>query len=37
MLACGGNRTKAAEQLGMSRRSLYNKLKRYGIGNNVGG
>jgi len=32
MLACGGNRTKAAEQLGMSRRSLYNKLKRYGIG-----
>jgi len=29
--ACKGNRTKAAEQLGMSRRSLYNKLKRYGI------
>ncbi len=33
MLACGGNRTRAAAQLGMSRRSLYNKLKRYGIGN----
>jgi len=31
MDACGGNRTKAADQLGMSRRSLYNKLKRYGI------
>ncbi len=31
MDACGGNRTKAAEQLGMSRRSLYNKLKRYSI------
>jgi len=31
MLACKGNRTKAALQLGMSRRSLYNKLKRYGI------
>ncbi|MCX7846997.1 MAG: sigma-54 dependent transcriptional regulator [bacterium] len=32
MLACGGNRTRVAEQLGMSRRSLYNKLKRYKIG-----
>ncbi|NLF40473.1 sigma-54-dependent Fis family transcriptional regulator [bacterium] len=31
MIACGGNRTKAAEQLGMSRRSLYTKLKRYGL------
>ena len=29
--ACKGNRTQAAAQLGMSRRSLYNKLKRYGI------
>ncbi len=29
--ACKGNRTQAASQLGMSRRSLYNKLKRYGI------
>jgi len=35
MLACGGNRTKVAEQLGMSRRSLYNKLKRYGIGEQI--
>ena len=31
MAGCDGNRTKAADQLGMSRRSLYNKLKRYGI------
>ena len=31
LAACKGNRTKAAEQLGMSRRSLYNKLKKYGI------
>lgn len=35
MLACGGNRTKVAEQLGMSRRSLYNKLKRYKIGEQI--
>jgi len=33
MLACDGNRTRAAEQLGMSRRSLYNKLKRYSLDN----
>lgn len=26
-----GNRTKAAQQLGMSRRSLYNKIKAYGL------
>jgi len=31
LAACKGNRTQAAAQLGMSRRSLYNKLKRYGI------
>ena len=31
LVACKGNRTQAAAQLGMSRRSLYNKLKRYGI------
>ena len=31
LTACNGNRTQAAAQLGMSRRSLYNKLKRYGI------
>jgi len=29
-----GNRTAAAEILGMSRQSLYAKLSRYGIGGN---
>jgi two-component system response regulator HydG len=28
---CEGNRTKAAKQLGISRRGLYNKLKEYGL------
>lgn len=36
MITCKGNRTKAAEQLGMSRRSLYNKLNRYGISKDIG-
>lgn len=27
----GGNRTKAAEKIGMSRRTLHRKLKRYGL------
>ena len=28
----GGNRTKAAERLGISRRTLHRKLNQYGIG-----
>ncbi len=28
---CKGNRTKAAEELGISRRTIIYKLKRYGI------
>lgn len=36
MVSCNGNRTRAAEQLGMSRRSLYNKLNRYGINKDLG-
>ena len=31
MMVSDGNRTKAAARLGMSRRSLYTKLKRYGL------
>jgi DNA-binding NtrC family response regulator len=27
----GGNKKKAAEVLGVSRRALYNKLKRFGL------
>jgi len=30
--ACQGNRRKAAEQLGIGLRTLYDKLKRYGMG-----
>ena len=29
--AVGNNRTRAAQILGISRRALYNKLRRYGI------
>ena len=29
----GGNRTRAAEKIGMSRRTLHRKLKKYGLGN----
>jgi two-component system response regulator AtoC len=31
MLACGGNRTKTAERLGISRRQLFDKLREYDI------
>ena len=31
----GGNRTKAAEKLGISRRTLHRKLNQYGIGKSV--
>jgi two-component system, NtrC family, response regulator AtoC len=27
----GGNRTKAAEELGISRRTILNKIKKYGL------
>jgi len=29
--ACGGNRTRAAEQLGVSRRTLHRKINEYGL------
>jgi transcriptional regulator with PAS, ATPase and Fis domain len=28
---CGGNKTQAARRLGLARKSLYNKMERYGI------
>jgi DNA-binding NtrC family response regulator len=28
----GGNKTKAAEKLGVPKTTLYNKMKKYGIG-----
>ena len=32
LAAEGGNRTRAAERLGMSRQGLLNKMERYGLG-----
>ena len=32
LIACGGNRAQAAEQLGIRRQLLYQKLERYGLG-----
>jgi two-component system response regulator AtoC len=32
----GGNRTKAAEELGISRRTMLNKIKKYGLGRGTG-
>jgi two-component system response regulator AtoC len=31
LLACGGNRTKTAERLGISRRQLFDKIRQYDI------
>ncbi|HSG29204.1 MAG TPA: sigma 54-interacting transcriptional regulator, partial [Candidatus Krumholzibacterium sp.] len=31
LISCGGNRKKAARQLGLSERTLYRRLKEYGI------
>jgi len=33
--ACGGNKAKAARQLGISEKGMYNKMKRHGIGRTV--
>jgi DNA-binding NtrC family response regulator len=34
--SCGGNRTRAAELLGVTRNTIINKLRAYGIGQNNG-
>jgi two-component system, NtrC family, response regulator AtoC len=31
LLACGGNRTKTAERLGISRRELFDKIREYDL------
>jgi DNA-binding NtrC family response regulator len=31
LAGCGGNRTQAAERLGIHRETLYNKIRRYGL------
>ena len=28
---CNGNKTQAAKRLGLARKSLYNKMERYGM------
>ncbi len=30
--ACGGNRTRTAERLGISRRQLFDKIREYDLG-----
>ena len=37
LAACGGNRAQAAEQLGIRRQLLYQKLERYGLGVSANG
>src|SRR5262249_15777270 len=34
---CGGNRERAAQELGISLRNLYQKLRRYGLGGRASG
>jgi two-component system response regulator AtoC len=31
LLACGGNRTRTAERLGISRRQLFDKIREYDL------